>query len=75
MEFYCGRTSSNKPSFPFRRDTSMFFFNTGLGYVPEIMTTGNVFKRRGVIISNNNDKGLPIFFIHESDIAKPEWII
>lgn len=53
----------------------MFFFNTGLGYVPEIMTTGNVFKRRGVVISNNNDRGLLIFFIHGSDIAKPEWII
>lgn len=43
----------------------MLFFNTGLGYESEIMTTGNVFKRRQAIISNNNnnnDRGLPIFF-------------
>jgi len=69
MEFYCGRTGSKKPSFPFIGSFHVLFFNIGLGHVSEIMTTGSAF--RGAIISNNtttnnndddDDRGLPFLF-------------
>lgn len=54
----------------------MIFFTVGLEYVSEIMTIGNVFTRRGAITTNsNNGRGLLIFFIHGSDLTKPEGII
>lgn len=54
----------------------MIFFTLGLEYVSKMMTIGNVFIRRAAITTNsNNDRGLPIFFIHGSDLTKTEGII
>lgn len=54
----------------------MIFFTLGLEYVSKMMTIGNVFIRRGAITTNsNNDRGLPIFFIHGNNLTKTEGII